>query len=125
MNKFIVSALAAVVGALSLASAASADSRNRSDDWRQSQHHDRGSDDRRHDDRRDHAERGNDRWRHNDRHNEGWRHDRWRHDGWRGGYRGAPRVVIAPRYADYCFIKKVRHYDYHGNVYVKKIRVCR
>ncbi|MGD9477791.1 hypothetical protein [Shinella sp. G-2] len=28
-------------------------------------------------------------------------------------------------YQPYCFVKKVKSYDYYGNVIVKKIRVCR
>jgi hypothetical protein len=28
-------------------------------------------------------------------------------------------------YEPYCFVKKVKTYDYYGNVIVKKIRVCR
>ena len=27
-------------------------------------------------------------------------------------------------YEPYCFIKKVKSYDYYGNVIIKKIRVC-
>lgn len=28
-------------------------------------------------------------------------------------------------YEPYCFVKKVKTYDYYGNVIVRKIRVCR
>ena len=28
-------------------------------------------------------------------------------------------------YQPYCFVKKIKSYDYYGNVIVKKIRVCR
>ncbi|WP_377291364.1 hypothetical protein [Rhizobium sp. SG2393] len=28
-------------------------------------------------------------------------------------------------YKQYCFIKKIRKYDYYGNLVVKRIRVCR
>ena len=28
-------------------------------------------------------------------------------------------------YEQHCFIKKVKSYDYYGNVFIKKIRVCR
>ena len=35
-----------------------------------------------------------------------------------GGYYGG-------YYAPYCFIKKIRTYDYYGNLYIKRIRVCR
>ncbi|MDB5523352.1 MAG: hypothetical protein JWM58_1115 [Rhizobium sp.] len=55
----------------------------------------------------------------------GWR----RHHGWNGHHHGhynrfiyrAPRVVV---YNDYCFVKKVKHYDDYGNVYVKRVRIC-
>lgn len=50
-----------------------------------------------------------------------WKKHRWHghHHHW--GY----KVVVRPRYyRDYCFIKKVRHYDDWGNVYVKRVRVC-
>ena len=59
-----------------------------------------------------------------------WRRDRWRHDYWRYGWRdrywGGPSVVVVPSYYDrYCFIKKVRRYDDWGNLYIKRVRVCR
>jgi hypothetical protein len=28
-------------------------------------------------------------------------------------------------YQPYCFVKKIKSYDYYGNVIIKKIRVCR
>jgi hypothetical protein len=28
-------------------------------------------------------------------------------------------------YEPYCFIKKVKSYDYYGNVVIKKIKVCK
>ncbi|WP_430440210.1 hypothetical protein [Shinella sp.] len=28
-------------------------------------------------------------------------------------------------YEPYCFIKKVKSYDYYGNVIIKKIKVCK
>ena len=28
-------------------------------------------------------------------------------------------------YQPYCFVKKIKSYEYYGNVIVKKIRVCR
>ena len=37
--------------------------------------------------------------------------------GYYGGYYGG-------HYQSYCFIKKVRVYDYYGNLRVKRIRVC-
>jgi hypothetical protein len=54
----------------------------------------------------------------------GWR---FRHHGWHNhwGYWGGPRIVIRPAYYnDVCFVKKVKTYDYDGNVYVKRIRYC-
>jgi hypothetical protein len=112
MKKIIIGALAAVMATVSLASVAQAEGRDRGEDWRRDgRQHESG----RHDNRR------NDRWRHN-----GWRHEAWRHDRWRGGYWGGPRVIIQPTYYnDYCFIKKVKRYDDWGNVYVKRVRVCR
>lgn len=55
----------------------------------------------------------------------GWR----RHHGWHGYHHGhfwGPRIVIRPVvYDDYCFIKKVRRYDDWGNLYIKRVRICR
>ena len=28
-------------------------------------------------------------------------------------------------YEQHCFIKKIKSYDYYGNVFIKKIRICR
>ena len=28
-------------------------------------------------------------------------------------------------YQPYCFIKKIKSYDYYGNVVIKRIKVCR
>ncbi|MCR6500875.1 hypothetical protein MUO32_17700 [Shinella sp. CPCC 101442] len=28
-------------------------------------------------------------------------------------------------YQPYCFIKKIKSYDYYGNVIIKRIKVCR
>ena len=28
-------------------------------------------------------------------------------------------------YQPHCFVKKIKSYDYYGNVIIKKIRVCR
>jgi Ni/Co efflux regulator RcnB len=115
MKKIIIGALAAVMAIGSLASVAQAEGRDRGDNWRRDRDG-RQHQSWRHDDRRD------DRWRHNN----GWRHDGWRHDRWRGGYWGGPSIVIRPGYYnDYCFIKKVRRYDDWGNVYIKRVRVCR
>jgi hypothetical protein len=78
-------------------------------------------------------------WHHGWHH--GWRggwHHGWRggwHHGWRGGYWG-PGVVIAPGwgayyggydngyYGDYCYVRKVRHYDRYGHAYIRRVRVC-
>ena len=108
MKKFAFAALAAIVATVSLSTVASADSRNRDDEWRRhGRHNDQG--------------RHHDNWR-----NDGWRHHgHWRNHGWRNGYWGGPRIVIAPDYGDYCFVKKVRRHDEWGNAYIKRIRVCR
>jgi len=50
----------------------------------------------------------------------GWRH---RHHGWHNRHHWGV-VVVAPRYNDYCFVKKVKRYDDWGNVYVKRVRIC-
>jgi hypothetical protein len=123
MKKIVLGAIAAVLATISLSSVAAAESRGRSEEWRHDGNgrHDRGfessrrgNDGHRHQDARRH-----DRWQHN-----GGRHYGWRGPGWRYGYWGGPRVVIAPGYADYCFIKKVRRYDAWGNLYIKRVRVC-
>jgi len=55
----------------------------------------------------------------------GWR----RHHGWHGHHNfrhWGPRIVIRPVvYDDYCFVKKVRRYDDWGNLYIKRVRICR
>ena len=48
-----------------------------------------------------------------------WKH---RHHGWKRHHWGV--VVVAPRYHDYCFVKRVKRYDDWGNVYIKKVRIC-
>jgi hypothetical protein len=54
----------------------------------------------------------------------GWRY----HHRWHGGVYFAPRFVVRPTrvvvYDNYCFVKKVRHYDDWGNMYVSRVRVC-
>ena len=124
MKKFAITALAAMVAAVSFSSGADARDRSSNERWVHEGRNNGGRNwqDRgyRHDGPRD------DRWRH-----EGWRHDNWRrHDGWRYGWRGpgywgGTTVVIAPGYADYCFIRKVRHHDRYGNLYIQRVRVCR
>ena len=119
MKKFAIAALAAMVAVVSFSTVA--DARNRDDQWR----HHQG---------RDHGDRNDRNWRDRGWRHEGWRHDGWRHNGWRYGWRahgwrngywGGPSIVIAPGYDDYCFVKKVRDFDRDGNVYIKRIRVCR
>lgn len=120
MKKLVLAAATVLVATMSLASSAQADGRYRDEDeWRRNGQHEEYRDreegnwdgDRRHHERRDDWRR--DRWRHH----HGWRHDRSR-DG--------PRVIIRPGYYDrYCFIKKVRRYDDWGNLYIKRVRVCR
>jgi len=108
MKKLALTVLAAVVATVGMASVASADSRRGDDEWR------------RHGDR--HADRNDDNWRHGDR-DRHWRHDGWRHDGWR---HHGPRIVFRSDFRDdYCFVKKVRRYDDWGNVYIKRVRICR
>ena len=106
MKKLALTALAAALAVVGLASTASADSRNGDDEWRHNRQHDGGNWDRRRYDDRD-----NDGWRHNDR--------RWRRH-------HHPRFVYRPQYRDdYCFVKKVRVYDDWGDMYIKRVRVCR
>jgi Ni/Co efflux regulator RcnB len=119
MKKLVLAAATVVVATMSLAHSALADGRNNGDEWRHGGRHTENRD------------RDGDNWdrggRHNDRRDD-WRRDRWRHHhGWRhDGWRGGPRVIIRPGfYEPYCFIKKVRRYDDWGNVYIKRIRVCR
>ncbi|UVC08521.1 hypothetical protein IHQ71_25825 [Rhizobium sp. TH2] len=101
MKKLALTVLAAVVATVGMASVASADSRRGDDEWR------------RHGDR--HAERRDDNWRHGHRdHN------------WRRHHNHGPRIVFRSHFRDdYCFVKKVRRYDDWGNVYIKRVRICR
>ncbi|MDB5524425.1 MAG: hypothetical protein JWM58_2188 [Rhizobium sp.] len=110
MKKLAIIALSAVVATVSLSSFADARSRDRGDEWRRNHSDNRGW-------------RG-DRGRNHNWHRHGWRHNGWR-GGWRPGYWGGPRIIIAPGYNDYCFIKKVKRYDAYGNAYIKRVRVCR
>jgi hypothetical protein len=53
----------------------------------------------------------------------GWRH----HGGWYGPsfgivLRPAPRRVVVVN--DYCYTKKVRHFDRYGNLYFTRVRFC-
>lgn len=121
MKKLALTALAALVTLTGLAATASADSRyNDEDQWRRHSQRDGGDrdggdwDGRRDGDR--HADRGRDR----DRDEWRWRD---RRDHWR--YRHNPRYVFRYDRADYCFVKKVRRYDDWGNVYIKRVRICR
>lgn len=136
MKKLALTAFAAIVavtGLASTASTASADSRN-NDEWRR--YSDRDGGDRARDrdrERGDRADRGRDRWddRRDDRRearrdrgrDEDWRWRGGRRDHWRPNYN--PRFVFRYDRADYCFVKKVRRYDDWGNVYIKRVRVCR
>jgi len=120
MRKLMIAAVAAIVAATSFATVA--DARDRGFQWRNGHHG---------------WHQGYRGWRHGYR---GWhgRHYGWRHNGWRGrgywgpgwgpgfGYWGGPVFVIGgPVYDDYCFVKKVRRHDHNGNVYIKRVRVCR
>lgn len=116
MKKLALTALAAAFATIGLASVASADSRSGDDEWRRHGRHDDAGrrDDRRGDDRQAHRDRGRDEWRHGDR------RPHWRHH-----HRHAPRFVYRHHERDYCFVKKVRRYDDWGNMYIKRVRVCR
>ena len=111
MKKLVLTALAAAMATIGLASVASADSRYGDDeDWRYRRNHDGGDWNGRRDDDRDARRDDNDR---ND-----WR---WRNrDGWRDHHR--PRWVYRD---DFCFVKKIRRYDDWGTVYIKRVRICR
>lgn len=102
MKKLAIAALAGLMATLGTVSLAEARDRGDREIWR---HHDRSD-------------------RHAGRH-DGWRHGhKWhRHHGrWHHG----PRIVFRGRFHDdYCFVKKVRRYDDWGNMYIKRIRVCR
>ena len=116
MKKIALAALAAAIATMGLASAAPAASRNGDDEWRRHERSDGPRwDDRRGDDR--HARRDRDR-------DDEWRRDHrrphWRH------HHHRPHIVFRDHFrADYCFVKKVRAYDRWGNVYIKRVRVCR
>jgi Ni/Co efflux regulator RcnB len=117
MKKLALTALAAMIAATGFATTASAGSRNNDDEWRQ--HSDRDGGDR--EDRdwngRDDARRDRDRddeWR---RHGH---RDHWRH------HHNRRHVYRYDRYdRDFCFVKKIRRYDDWGNVYIKRVRICR
>lgn len=104
MKKLALTALAAAIATVGLASTASANSRNGDEEWRRPSHRDGGD----WDGRRDHGRR--DEWRQSNR------RDHWRQN------RDRPRFVYRE---DYCFVKKVRRQDDWGNVYIKRVRVCR
>lgn len=108
MKKLAITALAGLMAVLGTASIASANSRRGDDEmWR---YHDRRGDDR-------HARRDRDR-------DDEWRRDHrgphWRH------HHHRPHIVFRDHFRnDYCFVKKVRAYDRWGNMYIKRVRVCR
>ena len=114
MKKFAIAAVAAAIATLSFSTIAEARAH-----WEHRGWHNSG-------------------WNHHGGWNRLWRHDGWRHSGWHhrgywggwgggwGGYWGGPAIVIGgPVYNDYCFVRRVRHHDRHGNVYIKRVRVCR
>jgi hypothetical protein len=54
-----------------------------------------------------------------------WKHP---HHGWHHGHHWGV-VVVNPGWGyddddDYCYFKKIKHYDDWGNVYIKKVRIC-
>jgi Ni/Co efflux regulator RcnB len=114
MKKLALTALAAALAFGSLAATASADSRNNDDEWPRHGQRDGGDWDGRRDNGDRHARRDrndNDEWRWRDRRSH-WRHHHRPH--WSHRYD-----------RDICWVKKVRRYDDWGNVYIKRIRVCR
>lgn len=133
MKKFILAASAALIAGLSIVGPATARDRlGHEDNWRyeeryrEHRHRHRDRDTGFRDDGRHYTERYD--WR-GDRPR---RHHGWRNDGWRYGgpdfYLGAPPTIVyeAPVYvAPYCFKKKVYREDAWGNLYVKRVRVCR
>ena len=115
MKKLALTALAAAITAIGLAPTAFAASNRGDDEWPRHERRDGGDwDGRRDGDRHARRDRDDD--------NE-WRHGHRRHH-WRHHHR--PRIVYRHLYRDdYCFVKKVRRYDDWGNMYIKRIRVCR
>lgn len=103
MKKLAIAAFAALMATVGTATVAEARDRNDREIWRK---HDGGN---------RHAEGRH--WRHG--HHHGWRRHHWRrHHG--------PRVVFRSHWrGDYCFVKKVRRYDDWGNMYIKRVRICR
>lgn len=98
-----IAALTATVGTLGTVSVAEARDRGDREIWRK---HDGGN---------RHAGRH---WRHG--------HHKWKRHHWRHGHRHGPRVVFRSHWrGDYCFVKKVRRYDDWGNMYIKRVRICR
>lgn len=122
MKKIALTAIAAAMATIGLASVASADSRYGDDDeqWRRHGQQDGGDWDGRRDGERD-GRRDDDRqgWRDHDRRGDA---DRWGDD-WR---RHHHRYGWRPQFRDdFCFVKKIRRYDDWGNVYIKRVRICR
>jgi hypothetical protein len=111
MKKLALTALAAVIATLGVVATASAGSRNNDDEWPR--------DDRDWGGRRDH-----DRSARRDRHDDDdWRHGHHRRH-WRHHHRH--RFVFRDDYDnDYCFVQRVRRYDEWGNMYIRRIQVCR
>lgn len=115
MKKLALTAFAAAIATIGLASTASADSRYDDDEWPRHGQRDGGDWDGRRDGDR-HARR--DRDRDDDEWRRGHRRGHWRHH-------HRPRFVYRHHRDVYCFVKKVRRYDDWGNMYIKRIRVCR
>ena len=126
MKKFAIVALAAMAAVVSFSSGADARDRSGNDRFvHEGRNHDNRNGGRNWNDRGFRHDGPRNGWR-----RDGWNHNNWRHDGWRYGWRrpgywGGTTVVIAPGYADYCFIRKVRHHDRYGNLYIQRVRVCR
>lgn len=135
MKKFILAAATLLVATLSIGGSAHADGRYGDDDeWRRNRHHqeDRDQDrdretgfrNRHHDGDRGRLDDG---WRYGGWHGEGrerWRSEHWQHERWQNRHL-RPRIYVEPRWAHDCFTKKVRRYDAWGNLYIKRVRICR
>lgn len=125
MKKLALTALAAMIAATGFASIASAGSRNNDDEWRRHGERDGGDrDDGNWDRRRDDNREARRDWNRND---DNWRRHHDRRDHWRWRHDHGPRYVFRyDRYdRDFCFVKKIRVYDDWGNLYIKRVRVCR
>lgn len=143
MKKLVVAVVIALVAAFSFADISDARSRNGGFQW----HSGHGGGNWRGHGGRHYGGRHYGYRHHGYRH--GYRHRGYRHYGYRhggrynggpyygwgpgwgywggyGGYWGGVGIVVGPGYYDdYCYIRKVRRYDQWGNMYIRRVRVCR